>query len=262
MLGKEAQKALIGWEARGPRLITAFTTKKKKLKINIMLGYVPTNDSIEETKVQFCEKLQSALNTFGDRAINILMGDFNAKIGAVNTGYEEVMGKHGLSSMNQNGELFANACALNRYVIGGSVFPPKRIHLAMWVSPDHMTENQIDHICISKTFWRSLLDVRVMRGADVASDHHLVTAKLRLKLTKNGVDQVRARYNVNCPKRPKGVGSLQNHSQQSIPSSSRTARWRKPVYRIPVEEHKGSAQHRLPGNLRKEKAQTQRLDNT
>jgi len=85
------------------------------------------------------------------------------------------------------------------------VFPHKRIHLATWVSPDHMTEYQIDHICISKKFWRSLLDVRVMRGADVASDHHLVTAKLRLKLKKNGPDQERrrARYNINYLKDPR-----------------------------------------------------------
>ena len=73
-------------------------------------------------------------------------------------------------------------CALNKLVIGGSIFPHKRIHKATWVSPDHTTENQIDHICISKKFRRSLQDVRVKRGADVASDHHLLTARLKLKL--------------------------------------------------------------------------------
>lgn len=50
-----------------------------------------------------------------------------------------------------------------------------------------MTENQIDHLCISKKFRRSLQDVRVRRGADVASDHHLVVARLKLKLKKNQI---------------------------------------------------------------------------
>ena len=46
---------------------------------------------------------------------------------------------------------------------------------------------------------RSLRDVRVKRCADVASDHHLVTARLKLKLKRNDVDQERrkGRYNVD-----------------------------------------------------------------
>ena len=42
-------------------------------------------------------------------------------------------------------------------------------------------------------------DVRVKRGADVASDHHLVIAKLKLKLKRNrsGQDKRKARFNVN-----------------------------------------------------------------
>ena len=90
-------------------------------------------------------------------------------------------------------------CALNKLVIGGSIFPHKRIHKATWVSPDHTTENQIDHICISKKFRRSLQDVRVKRGADVASDHHLLTARLKLKLKKNKTETTanRQKYNVS-----------------------------------------------------------------
>jgi RNase P subunit RPR2 len=38
-------------------------------------------------------------------------------------------------------------------------------------------------MCISSKFRRSLQDVRVKRGADVASDHHLVLT--RLKLNRN-----------------------------------------------------------------------------
>nr|KAG5693184.1 hypothetical protein BaRGS_014074 [Batillaria attramentaria] len=55
---------------------------------------------------------------------------------------------------------------LQTLVIGGSIFPHKHIHKATWRSPDHVTENQIDHICISRKFRRSWRDVRVMRGAD------------------------------------------------------------------------------------------------
>jgi hypothetical protein len=53
------------------------------------------------------------------------MGDLNAKIGADNTGYECIMGRHSLDQMNKNGERLADLCALNKLVIGGSIFPHK-----------------------------------------------------------------------------------------------------------------------------------------
>ena len=54
MLSKAAQKALIGWEAHGPRLITAsFKTKKKRINMNIVQCYAPTNDSDKDAKEDF-----------------------------------------------------------------------------------------------------------------------------------------------------------------------------------------------------------------
>ena len=114
-----------------------------------------------------------------------------------NTGYEDIMGTHGLGQMNENGERFADLCALNQLVIGGSIFPHKRIHKATWISPNHVTENQISHICISCKFSTSWWDVRVMIGADVSSDHHLsiTTVRLRLKRFTNA-NSTRIKYNV------------------------------------------------------------------
>ncbi|VDO54752.1 unnamed protein product [Schistosoma margrebowiei] len=113
------------------------------------------------------------------------MGDLNAKVGIDNTGYEDIMRRHGLGERNENGERFANLCAFNKLVTGGTIFPHKRIHKATWISPDHTTENQIDHICINKKFRRIMEDVRTSIGADIASDHHLAVANLKLKLKKN-----------------------------------------------------------------------------
>lgn len=198
MLSKDAQKALICWESHGPRIITAkFRTKHKRINMNVVQCYAPTNDSAEDDKDRFYERLQSIIDAYPQRDINILMGDFNAKVGGDNSGYERIMGREGLGTMNENGERLADFCALNNLVIGGTVFPHKNIHKATWLSPDHITENQIDHICINKKFRRTMEDVRVRRGADVASDHHLLTSKLKLKLRKDWSSQsVRQKYNI------------------------------------------------------------------
>ena len=113
------------------------------------------------------------------------MGDFNAKVVNDNRSYEEVMGKQGLGVMNENGERFENLCVTSILVIGGSIFAHRDIYLATWISPDHSTKNQIGHICISRRFRKALEHVKIKRGADVVSGHHLVTSKLKLKLKQN-----------------------------------------------------------------------------
>lgn len=47
-------------------------------------------------------------------------------------------------------------------------------------------KNQIDLLMINGTLRRSLQGVRVRRGDDVGSDHHLVTVILILKLRRKG----------------------------------------------------------------------------
>ncbi|VDP62938.1 unnamed protein product [Schistosoma curassoni] len=113
------------------------------------------------------------------------MGDLNAKDGMDNTGYEDIMRRHGLRERNANGERFANLCAFNKLIIGGTIFPHKRIHKTTWSSPCHTTQNQIDHICINKMFRRTIEEVRTKRGADIESGHRLQVAKMKLKLKKH-----------------------------------------------------------------------------
>ena len=185
MLSQEARRALIGWEPINSRIIKAkFKTSNKRITLSTIMCYAPTNESAEEEKDQFYNRLQALMQERTEREVTILMGDFNAKIGQDNTGYSKIMGKHGRGTMNENGQLFADFCAENNLAIGGSLFPHKEVHKITWVSPDHVTENQIDHICISTKFRRSLLDVRSKRGADVPSDHHLVMGKVQLKLKR------------------------------------------------------------------------------
>ncbi|VDP52746.1 unnamed protein product [Schistosoma margrebowiei] len=112
------------------------------------------------------------------------MGDLNAKVGIDNNGYEDITGRKGLRERNENGEGFANSYAFIKLIIGSTIFPHKRTHKATWISPEHTTENQINHICINKLFRSTMEDVRIKRGADIASDHHLAVAKMKQKLMK------------------------------------------------------------------------------
>jgi len=94
-------------------------------------------------------------------------------------------GPHGSADLtNDNGERFTLLCNSNGISIGNTFFKHERIHKTTWTSLDGSTLNEVDYVCISSR-WRSYLnDVRTFRGADVASDHKLVVAKIRLRLKK------------------------------------------------------------------------------
>lgn len=63
-------------------------------------------------------------------------------------------------------------------------------HKAIWISPDHTTKKQINHISISKKFTGSMEDLRTRSGAETASDRHLVSVKMKPK-PKNALDNRR-----------------------------------------------------------------------
>ena len=177
----EATQALVSWNPVSPRLLTARFNSKGR-KVTIIQCYAPTNAADEQDKTEFYEQLQSVLDKAPKRDIKIVMGDMNAKVGSDNTGRELIMGRHGTGDQNENGEMFTEFCAFNDLVIGGTLFPHRDIHKTTWTSPNGKTENQIDHITINRKWRRSLHNVRVMRGADAASDHNLVVGEFRIKL--------------------------------------------------------------------------------
>ena len=51
MLSRTPQSALIGWEGHGPRIIIAtFRTKERRINIDMIQCYAPTNDSGDQDK--------------------------------------------------------------------------------------------------------------------------------------------------------------------------------------------------------------------
>ncbi|VDO75930.1 unnamed protein product [Schistosoma margrebowiei] len=166
--------------------------------MNFIQCYALTNDYNEDVKDKFYCRLQSTIEKCPTKNLKILMEDLNAKVGMGKTGYEDIMGRHELGERYENGERFANICAFNKVVIGGTVFSHKRMHKAKWTSLNHTTQNRIGHICINKKFRKTMGDVRTKRRADIASVHHLLVAKMKLKLEKHWTtERTSQKFNTN-----------------------------------------------------------------
>lgn len=239
LLNKGAKQSLMQWIPVSERLLTArFKTNIRN--VTIIQCYAPTEASDEELKEEFYSSLRDTVYEISKRDIIIIMGDLNAKVGNDNEGLEHVMGIHGLGERNENGEMFTNFCASHDLVIGGTVFPHKNCHKVTWVSNDHKTENQIDHIAVSRKFRRSLMNVRNKRGADIKSDHHLVVAEFRLKImaTQKKFEQRNRQYDVRrlkvkekktefCLELKNRFTALQEVQENEVPDESVEEEWTK-----------------------------------
>ena len=102
-----------------------------------------------------------------------------------------------IESFSLSSALLTEFCTFNSLIIGGNLFQHK-IHKTTWTSPDGSTENQIDHVTIRRK-WRGLLDVRVKRRADAATDYHLVVVDLKVKprLYRDRADRPSHKYNMH-----------------------------------------------------------------
>lgn len=219
LLSKETRRALVSWKPCSDRIITAtFNTRARRL--TCVQCYAPTETSERSIKDAFYRQLERVLATVNRGDILMVIGDFNAQVGAENSSMESTMGRHGLGRMTENGELFTEMCTTNSLVIGGTLFPHKRIHKVTWISSDHVTENQIDHITISRKWRGSLLDVRNKRGADIASDHHLVIATLQMKVAaiRKNKSSSRVKFDINKLKDPGVAKKYTETLESAMPS--------------------------------------------
>jgi hypothetical protein len=81
---------------------------------------------------------------------------------------------------NDNGVRIVNFTT-SKNLVKIMMFQHRNIHI--WTSPDGQTHNQIDHILIDRRWHSSILDVRSFRGAVCDTDHYLVVAKVRGRLS-------------------------------------------------------------------------------
>jgi hypothetical protein len=141
ILSKAMRKSLIEWTAVSKRLITARLNTLLRKLITVVQYYAPTNTAtIEETEALY-GLLEATLLHVKQSDIVILLDDLNAKIGDDSLGLKNDMGRHGLGTRNENGEMCIGLCVNYNLVIGGSLFPHKDTHKATWVAPKQRTFN-------------------------------------------------------------------------------------------------------------------------
>lgn len=170
--------------------------------INIIQVYAPTADKSDEDVEEFYQQIQDIMRGTKNGDINIVMGDFNSKIGR--GGFENIIGEYGLGERNERGDRLLQFCQERSLVVANTWFklPPRRIYT--WKSPqdgpEKIIRNQIDFIMINNRFRNAIKSAKTYPGADIGSDHNPLVAQLRVRLKKISRHNKSDRVNIDALK--------------------------------------------------------------
>ena len=110
----------------------------------------------------------------------VLKENFNAHVGTNAISWKGVIGKHGDTELNENGKYLVQLCCSHGLRIMNTFFQHKKIYKYTWYRPS-MDQKSLTNFCIvSSDLFSDLLDVRVKRGAELLTYHHLVVCSLQL----------------------------------------------------------------------------------
>ena len=192
--------SVMGYSPVNDRVIT-IRLSAKPVNLTIVQLYAPTCTAPNKEIDSFYDIVQDMLDSIPNSDIILLMGDLNAKIGKV-AKKSSNSGIYGIGAWNEMGNRLEEFCQANDLVIGNTTFKHTPRILYTSVSPGDRIRNQIDYL-MEKRRRRSLpLGVKTRPRADFGSDHHLLNAKIKIRLRTRKTINSPIRYDVsNIPEK-------------------------------------------------------------
>ena len=162
----------------------------------IISAYAPALVSDEEEKQRFYDNLRDVLQAVpkGDKIVST--GDFNPRVGKDWQTWDSLE-RHGVGSMNGNGQLLLQLCTEFNLFISSTHFCHKGDHLTTWMHPRSRQWHLLDYVIVRQRDMQDVYNVHTLRGANCWTDHALVRAKFRMVIKP----AARLRTTVKLPKR-------------------------------------------------------------
>uniref|UniRef100_A0A8D8C8R8 Craniofacial development protein 2 n=1 Tax=Culex pipiens TaxID=7175 RepID=A0A8D8C8R8_CULPI len=185
----EMAKRVIGWWPVNDRMCR-LRIKGRFFNLSIINVHSPHMGSDADDKDAFYELLDREYRKCPKHDVKIVIGDLNAQVGQEEE-FRPVIGRFSAHQQtNENGLRLIDFATSRNMAIRSTFFQHTSLYKYTWRSPND-TETQIDHVLIDGRHFSDIIDVRTYRGADIDSDHYLVVAKLRQRLSE--VNKIRYR---------------------------------------------------------------------
>ena len=119
--------------------------------LSLVSVYAPTYNSPQEQKDVFYDDLCCTINSVSENDILIVLGNFNARVGAGSSEMETsqwdgVKGQHGVGKTNEAGTSLITFCALNGLTVMNAWFEKKDMYKYIWQHPGSKKWHCIDYI--------------------------------------------------------------------------------------------------------------------
>ncbi|KAJ0179891.1 hypothetical protein K1T71_004482 [Dendrolimus kikuchii] len=162
-----------------------------RYSLKVIQVYAPTSAHPDEEVEAMYEDITKAIHGTTSAHYNVVMGDFNAKVG-VQECDEPKIGPYGLGRRNHRGQMLVNFLEMQGLFLMNSFYKKKLQRRWTWQSPDTVTKNEIDFIMADKK--HIFRDVSVVNRFNTGSDHRLIRGTLnidfkaeRLRLIKSNL---------------------------------------------------------------------------
>jgi hypothetical protein len=164
-------------DVEDPRVGYLILKISKNTTIRFIQLYAPTSASEDDDIEDFYELVDEVMAR-GKATYNIIMGDFNAKLGKRKDG-ERFIGPHRLHERNERGERMSSWVEANRLHVMNTWFKKRMGRRWTWRSPSGKTRNEIDYILVDTK--RIICDVGTIgQKFDTGSDHRLLRARVKI----------------------------------------------------------------------------------
>ena len=142
--------------------------------VNLISAYAPTLTSAAEAKDKFYDDLSTAIEKIPEQEPLLILGDFNARVGADHNSWPTCLGQFGTGRMNENGQRLLELCCHHSRCITNTFFATKPQHRVSWRHPRSKHWHQLDLILTRRNCLSSVQITRSYQSADCDTDHSLV----------------------------------------------------------------------------------------
>ena len=116
--------------------------------VTLISVYAPTLSATPDTKDMFYENRASIIRNIHSNEQVVLLGDFNARVGADHESWPSCRGQFGVGKMNENGQRLLDLCTFHDLCITNSFFCTKPQHKVSWRHPRSKHWHHLDLILV------------------------------------------------------------------------------------------------------------------